>query len=459
MQNKYLYTVVLLLVSVQILFAQQSVSTYRYQWLNLGMAESPEKTQVIQWRTDTTGINAVLQFQVDLPSPDLTSIARTVKAISVKHNDYGVVKTYHKVTLENLAPATKYLYRIGDGNKKWSEWFQFKTADALKSPFSFTYIADVQTGIVSHYPRVIRKSIEVCPESSFFLFTGDITERAEDEELNNFFYAMSWLPAMKPITVVPDNHEYHVTPGTKNRTELASVWGHLFSYPQSAPDSLARLGNYFFDYQGVRFIMINSKEFSDSEASYKNNVLKWLEEKLKNNPNSWTVVAHHQPMYSIADGRSNMTNQKYLKPLYDKYSVDLVLSGHDHGYSRIGLRGSKSKSGKINSPVYVVSVAGEQMYASQYPDLCDRLASNTQLFQNVRISDNRLNFKAYDATGKLYDEFELIKKKKRKYIISKIPDYEERTELPMSRKRKYTDEEWLQLEKRRQEYLKKNNTY
>ena len=264
---------------------------------------------------------------------------------------------------------------------------------------------------------------------------------------------MSWLPATKPIVVVPDNHEYHVTPGIKSRTELASVWGHLFSYPQNAPDSLSRLGNYFFDYQGVRFIMMNSKAFSDYEKPYKYQVLEWLEDKLKNNPNSWTIVVHHQPMYSIADGRSGTTNQKYLKPLYDKYSVDLVLSGHDHGYSRIGLRGSKSKSGKINSPVYVVSVAGEQMYVSAYPDSCDRLASNTQLFQNVRINGNVLNFKTFEATGKLYDEFELIKKKSGKYMVSKIPDYGERTELPKSRKRKYTDEEWLQLEKRRQEYL------
>jgi len=81
------------------------------------------------------------------------------------------------------------------------------------------------------------------------------------------------------------------------------------------------------------------------------------------------------------------------------------------------------------------------------------MASNTQLFQNVRINGNVLNFKTFDATGKLYDEFELVKKKSGKSIISKTPDYEERTELPISRKRKYTDEEWLQLEKRRQEYL------
>lgn len=454
MKYKFLIIITLIVLSFEMLNAQQSVGNYPYEWLNLGMSETPDKSQTIQWRTDSTMQNAVLQYKTDIPAPDLALNAQTINAISAIHNDYGIVKSYHKAVLENLLPDTKYIYRIGDGKKNWSEWIQFKSAKSGVNPFSFTYVADVQSGILSHYPRVLRKSIEVSPESSFYLFTGDLTEKAEDEELNNFFHAMSWIPGMKPIVAIPDNHEYHVKEGTKQRVELASVWGHLFSYPQNAPDSLARLGNYCFDYQGVRFIMLNNKAFSDNESGYKNQLLGWMEEKLKTNPTNWTIVAHHQPMYSLAEGRANKTNVKYLKPLYEKYGVDLVLSGHDHGYSRISNRGNFAQKSKLAMPVYMVSVAGEQMYVSQYPDSCDRMASNTQFFQKISISNNILNFKTYDAVGELYDEFDLVKNKSGKTIFNKIPTYDERTDLPLSRKRKYSDEAWQELENHRQEYLR-----
>ena len=40
-----------------------------------------------------------------------------------------------------------------------------------------------------------------------------------------------------------------------------------------------------------------------------------------------------------------------------------------------------------------------------------RVAQNTQLYQIIQIDGNELTYRAYEATGQLYDEFKLQKRK------------------------------------------------
>jgi 3',5'-cyclic AMP phosphodiesterase CpdA len=73
--------------------------------------------------------------------------------------------------------------------------------------------------------------------------------------------------------------------------------------------------------------------------------LTWLEGELKAARSSrdvdWVVVAMHQVMISSSDanGADLGLREKY-GPLFDKYSVDLVLCGHEHDYERsLAVRG------------------------------------------------------------------------------------------------------------------------
>ena len=56
----------------------------------------------------------------------------------------------------------------------------------------------------------------------------------------------------------------------------------------------------------------------------------WLEKVLADNPNRWTIVEFHQPIFSPAKGRDNPEQRAAWKPLFDRHGVDLVLTGHDH---------------------------------------------------------------------------------------------------------------------------------
>ena len=88
-----------------------------------------------------------------------------------------------------------------------------------------------------------------------------------------------------------------------------------------------------------------------------------------------------------------------LEPVLQKHGVDLVLQGHDHTYAR----------GRKGGPVYVVSVAGPKQYAGGDREWASRKATGVQLFQAISVDGGELTYKAYTATGALYDAFRLSK--------------------------------------------------
>jgi 3',5'-cyclic AMP phosphodiesterase CpdA len=78
----------------------------------------------------------------------------------------------------------------------------------------------------------------------------------------------------------------------------------------------------------VRFFALDSN-YMDPEQ------LQWLEKELKASGSDWKIAFFHHPMYSSAGRHGSDTALKdQLEPLFVKYSVDLVLTGHDHVYER-----------------------------------------------------------------------------------------------------------------------------
>ena len=65
--------------------------------------------------------------------------------------------------------------------------------------------------------------------------------------------------------------------------------------------------------------------------------LDWLEKELKNAGTSdWKICYFHHPLYSSgATHGSSKELRKLLEPLFVKYGVDAVFSGHDHVYERV----------------------------------------------------------------------------------------------------------------------------
>lgn len=225
--------------------------------------------------------------------------------------------------------------------------------------------------------------------------------------------AMTGFTATELVGNQPDKRPLSdrlANPGVK---AVSRHWRPQFAFPeQGAPAGLEE-ACYYIDYQGTRIISLESNRQQQDQVA-------WLRGVLKNNPNRWTVLTFHHPIFSPANNRDNPELRKLWKPLLDEFKVDLVLTGHDHTYARTG--DISGRGGSINLPsgynqaydpaigtVYVVSVSGPKMY-NVTTDFAVRSGEDTQLYQIIDVGLDELRYQARTATGRLYDAFTLRKR-------------------------------------------------
>ncbi|MGB3617647.1 MAG: metallophosphoesterase family protein [Catalinimonas sp.] len=386
----------------------------------LSFAGDPATSAAVTWRTSTEVPAGVAEIAPATAAPKFWRNARTVRAETevLDARDFflaGVQQHYHTALFEDLQPGTLYAYRVGDG-ETWSEWIQFRTATRESEPFSFLYVGDAQNFILELWSRLIREGYRKAPEARFIVHAGDLVSEAHSErQWHEWFTAGGWIHRMLPAVPTPGNHEYQPRSERGVKRQLSAQWRPQFALPLNGPKGLEETV-YYFDYQGVRIISLNTNRQQKEQVA-------WLEGVLADNPNRWTVVTYHHPLYSASAGRDNAWLRKLWKPLFDAYGVDLALQGHDHSYARgrVPPPGAEQNVvGGVNrrdrtGTVYVVSVSGGKMYQLRpegWQDLGaerDRAAENTQLFQVINVRGDTLAYEAYTATGELYDAFELIK--------------------------------------------------
>jgi 3',5'-cyclic AMP phosphodiesterase CpdA len=388
----------------------------------LTFAGDPATQQSVTWRTDTTVQRSVAEIAVADAAPRFMrnatrSDAKTERLDAATVKGAEVIANYHSATFTDLKPDVLYAYRVGDG-VHWSEWFQFRTASREAKPFAFLYVGDAQNYILELWSRLIRAGFSKAPDARFIIHAGDLVSEAHSErQWHEWFTAGGWIHGILPSVPMPGNHEYRpITTADEAAKEsrLSVQWRPQFTLPQNGPAGLEET-TYFFDYQGVRIVALNSNRQQERQVA-------WLDSVLTNNPNKWTVLSFHHPIFSTAGERDNAKLRDMWKPLLDKHGVDLVLQGHDHSYARGHsgpttqnvVAGTNTRDAQTGT-VYVVSVSGGKMYVfkkdawDKYPAKLDRRAENTQLFQVIRVDGNKLQYQAFTATGELYDAFDLIK--------------------------------------------------
>ncbi|MEP7365570.1 MAG: metallophosphoesterase family protein [Acidobacteriota bacterium] len=376
----------------------------------LTWAGDPKSTQAVTWRTDLSVEKAAAEIAVAEDGPLFRKKSHQVPARTEHFTSELGEALYHSVQFEGLQPATKYVYRVGDGFN-WSEWAHFTTASDKPEPFAFAYVGDAQNDIFEMWSRVIRSAYSDAPKLKFLIHAGDLINTPDrDDQWGEWHRAAGWINMSVPSVPVPGNHEY----GKQSNGERAlnRNWKPQFTLPGNGLPGLEET-NYYLDIQGVRIIAINSNERQKEQAA-------WLDKVLANNPNKWTVVTHHHPIFSTAKGRDNPELRALLKPVYDKYRVDLVLTGHDHSYGRSNVVSGENRH--EGGTVYVVSVSGPKMYEVTPAGWMQRKAEDTQLYQIIRVDGDRLLYGSRTARGVLYDSFELRKRRKAaNAMVNRIP--------------------------------------
>lgn len=417
MRELNLIVVIFILAFTHNANAQYYINSKTPQRIIINLTATPTESMAVTWRS----IGEINKPEVQIAeATDWIEFEKKSRSIIPKSKKFITDKKFevfqYSAIMNDLEPNTLYAYRVG-GDSIWSEWNQFRTAQDKVAPFKFVFLGDPQEKIKQNCSRVFREAFKSAPDAAFWLFTGDITSDPEDLKYDEFFYAGGFIFGTTPSILTPGNHDtqYLIKNGAfvdngrgkKERSDTTStIFLEHFTLPENGLPKYKET-SYYMDYQGVRFIMINT-----NQGNKLNEQTLWVENLLVNNPSKWTVVSFHKPFYSAGQDRNDELTRNAFLPVFDKYNVDLVLTGHDHAYARsFKLKNGVKVSENEKGTVYVVSVSGPKMYTvnTSFNNIMAKTGGNSQLFQVISVNVKELKFESYTTTGRLYDSFRLTK--------------------------------------------------
>jgi hypothetical protein len=88
----------------------------------------------------------------------------------------------------------------------------------------------------------------------------------------------------------------------------------------------------------------DAETYPDACKQSREDELNWIENQLKNSDAKWKIVMGHHPVFAQTDKSIDERDQmqKYLKPLLDRYNVDVYVCGHIHNFQHIQPKDSKT---------------------------------------------------------------------------------------------------------------------
>ncbi len=132
----------------------------------------------------------------------------------------------------------------------------------------------------------------------------------------------------------------------------------------------------------------------------------WLEKELKASGSEWKIAFFHHPLYSSGDRHgSDIRLREVLEPLFLKYNVSVVLTGHDHFYERV-----KPQKGIT----YFVAGSGGQLRAGnidQQSGLTAKGFDTDLAFMVAEIVGDQMYFNAISRTGRIVDSGAITRRK------------------------------------------------
>ncbi len=353
------------------------------------------------WLSPTASCLVMFEISTD-------SNMKNAKMLKVERQYTVLYGWKNTVTADQLKSDTVYYYRVAS-NGKWSKTYSFKTGN--DSDFNIMFVSDAQIGRSGDrkqdevlkrdslgWNNTLEAAVKYEPDISLIISAGDQVETAMTLEQYNLFFNAPTLRSI-PIATVIGNHDFYHP---------------LYSIRSNNPNQFDRellqspAGNgYYFKRGEALFIVLNS-----------NNVLTYDHEELIKKamdfyPDAlWRIVVMHHSIYSRTE------DDNFYRPLFskmfDKYDIDLVLSGHDHIYTRsVMLRGDKqvSEGGTVYLEANTASGCsydGQPEETPWYAEKCEQLRTPTYILLN--FTQGKISVKALRSdTNEIFDTFELTK--------------------------------------------------
>ena len=292
----------------------------------------------------------------------------------------------NKVTATDLKADTTYYYSYQkDG--QWTAPEKYTTDNGSK--FSFIFVGDPQIGSSNelkgaateefynaqsaavandafNWNTTLKQAMEKTGnKASFVLSSGDQIQSTKKKspnkaawgsEIEYSGYLSPDVLKNLPVATTVGNHDadnanytYHFN--TANTSELGSN-GKVG-------------GDYWFKHDNALFIMLNTQDTNVEEHR------QFIEQTVAANKDcKWRIVTLHQDIYGSAEhsNEPEITNLRYqLAPIFEDNKVDVVLTGHDHAYSRTQILKGGHKTTEYTDDEFD-PMLDEDMDAGENPD-------------------------------------------------------------------------------------------
>ena len=309
--------------------------------------------------------------------------AKQTKAVTDKDKTEYVS---NKVTATDLKANTTYYYSY-QKDRQWTAPEKYTTDNGSK--FSFIFVGDPQIGSSNelkgaateefynaqsaavandafNWNTTLKQAMEKTGnKASFVLSSGDQIQSTKKKspnkaawgsEIEYSGYLSPEVLKNLPVATTVGNHDadnanytYHFN--TANASELGSN-GKVG-------------GDYWFKHDNALFIMLNTQDTNVEEHR------QFIEQTVAANKDcKWRIVTLHQDIYGSAEhsNEPEITNLRYqLAPIFEDNKVDVVLTGHDHAYSRTQILKGGHKTTEYTDDEFD-PMLDEDMDAGENPD-------------------------------------------------------------------------------------------
>lgn len=230
----------------------------------------------------------------------------------------------HVFMLRNLKPSSQYSYQINNGVPT-----SF-TTPSTDGRLHFAVSSDAHFGTSDARNDLTAKMLaEIAnPVNGFgmFFYLGDLVEHGfQDNQWREAFQAFSLTTSVIPTRFAAGNHDTLFS-GRSNYEN--------YCYPKGMELQTGSRLWYRIDAGKVHFLIM---DLEWSAESYTASQAAWLEAQLRGiSAGDWKIVISHGFYYasgSVVYGwkwYDNPETIERLTPIFEKYKVDLVFSGHDH---------------------------------------------------------------------------------------------------------------------------------
>jgi acid phosphatase type 7 len=345
-----------------------------------------------------TGQNGVpdmaIAFDTKLPTSNVINWGTNSSSKVLNEEKSG---KQHVFVLNNLQPDTVYWYQINNGTK-----YHFTTPPSDNKPLHFAVFSDAHFGSEASQSTLSAKMLQYIaePDNGFSLLfsLGDLVEHGFDNsQWQEAFQAMSFISSIIPTKYALGNHD-SLLGGLK--------YYEAYCYPKGMPLESGTQLYQRIDVGKVHFLVIDLEWSAETYTSKENT---WLETQLASIPkDEWTIVMGHGYYYASGSYDNgwkwydNPETINKLTPLFEKYGVDMVFSGHAHQLELL----------QKNGVTYAIcgAFASVEKLEREYISPVSVWYSNTDYaFADVKIDGSAATLVFRDSTYKELNSFVITK--------------------------------------------------